>query len=50
MFGLFFRLVFSVGVLVWYSVNVWNMITDYFKSEFHKLITNDTEHEEFSEL
>lgn len=38
-----FRLIFSLGVIVWYSVNVWNMISDYFNKEFHRLLSNESE-------
>lgn len=44
------RLIFSLGVIVWYSMNVWKMITDYFNSEFKKIVYNDTEEYEEVEL
>lgn len=47
MLGLMFRLIFSLSVLVWYSVNVWNMISDYFNNQFHKFLSNETEYAEF---
>lgn len=43
MLGLLFRLIFSLSVVVWYSVNVWNMISDYFNKEFQRLWSNKTE-------
>lgn len=42
MFGLIARIIFVLGVIQWYSINVWNMISDYFNKEFNKFITNDT--------
>lgn len=41
MLGLLFRLIFSLSVVIWYSVNVWNMISDYFNKEFHRLLNNN---------
>ena len=41
MLGLLFRLLFSLSVVAWYSINVWNMISDYFNKEFHRLLTNN---------
>lgn len=46
MFGFIFRIVFSLSVVVWYSINMWNMISDYFNSEFSKLIVNNTDENE----
>lgn len=43
MLGLMFRVVFSLGIVAWYSINVWNMISDYFNKEFHRLLQNETE-------
>lgn len=42
-----FRLICSIGVLFWYSVNVWNMIADYFNKEFHKIIYNKSDEIEY---
>lgn len=42
MIGFVFRFVFSLGILIWYSISVWNMIADYFNKEFQKLLENTT--------
>lgn len=50
MFGLIFRLIFSLGIIVWYSANIWNMIAEYFNKEFQRLLLNDTDVEKHVEL
>lgn len=50
MLGLLFRLIFSIGIIAWYSASVWNMITDYFNKEFQRLILNGSNNIEDDEL
>ena len=50
MLAFIFRLLFSLGVVVWYSMNVWKMIGDYFNNEFKKVVFNQSDEYEYEEL
>lgn len=50
MIGFFFRFLFSVGILLWYSMNLWRMITEYFSKEFQKAVLNNADEFEYEEL
>lgn len=50
MLGLLFRLMFSLSIIVWYSVNVWKMISEYFNKEFHNFLYNSTDEIEDNEF
>lgn len=50
MLGVVFRLLFSMGIIVWYSMNVWTMITDYFNNKFKESFFNETEEYEYEDL
>lgn len=41
MLGLIFRGVFLIGVLTWYSTNVWKMIDGYFRDQFRSYLEEE---------
>lgn len=49
MLAILFRVIFSLSVIIYYSMGVWTMITDYFNKEFRRLLLNGTNGDDFDE-